>query len=137
MAKAIQESKGKYVINNTAQIIPIFSVLTWLPDGTVAKGNAATISTSSFAGINLGAIDPQSYGFAVKTGNVKNAIAGLGAVAGQYVYMDIISGQLTLTPPISPPNGVYKIGKAEPTDNSSSLITDIFLEFEVIIEPEL
>jgi hypothetical protein len=129
-------SLRKLVKNMTGDTIPAYSCLTWLPDGTVDLADANISSKSLFAGIAESDIADGAYGFAIKEGNVANALALLGAAPGDLIYIGENPGELTLTPPTGLTDTIFKIGKAEPPDGLAQPgAIDLYLEPEIISSP--
>lgn len=129
-------SLRKLVKNDTGTTIPAFSCLTWKSDGTVELADANIASKALWAGINESAIADGAYGFAIKEGNIANALSTLGASPGDVIYMGENPGELTLTPPIGITDTIFKIGKAEPPDGiAQPNAIDLYLEPEIISSP--
>lgn len=127
-------SLKKLVKNMTGNPLPAKSALSWKDDGTVELADANISSKSLFAGINENEIADGEYGFVIKGGNISGALEGLGASAGQVVYLSESPGLLTLAPPIGEGNTIFKVGVAESPDGlAESNAVDLYLnpEFEI------
>ena len=124
----------KSVRNLTNTTIPIFKAVAWLDDGSVIPASALTSSVSDLAGITMAAILSNTFGIVNKGGNITNALVGLNATPGQYVFLGLADGELTLTAPSENPDAaIIKLGRAEPAPNSTTgIATDLFFAPEDI-----
>jgi hypothetical protein len=124
----------KFVKNGTGVAFPPFRALAWEDDGTVALGDARTSSLSDIAGINTKEILPGDFGWIIKTGYIPNALVGLNALPGNFIYLGN-DGLLTLAFPPDETSDVIKLGRAEPPSGvASSAAIDLHMELEVFAE---
>lgn len=129
-------SLQKLVKNGSGSIIPIGKVLAWKDDGTVTLADANISTLSDFAGITASPIAVDDFGYAIKSGNIPNCLATLGASPGQLVYLGETPGELTLIAPTGLTDTIFKIGRAEPPDGvAQANAVDLYLEPEIIAEP--
>jgi hypothetical protein len=112
---------SKLVKNTTGAVIPQFSVLAWLDDGTVTLGDANIMAISDFAGVTLEAINDTEVGRAAKLGDVPGAVASLGATVGDYVYMGETPGTMSLVAPPGLNDTILILGRAEPSSGIASV----------------
>lgn len=127
-------SISKIVFNRTGSIILPFKAVAWLNDNSITPADADVISIADFAGVTIDAVANLGYGKIIKIGEVPGALAGLGAIAGQPVYLSGTPGALTLTPPVS--GTILRVGFAEPPSGSSENgeATSLFIEPHLISE---
>ena len=129
-------SLQKLVKNGYAGVIPAGSALAWQDDGTVTLADANVATLSDFAGIAASAINLNDFGYVIKSGNIASALASLGAIPGQTVYLGETAGSLTLTPPTGLTDTIFKVGRAEPPNGAAQAnAVDLYLEPEIIAEP--
>ena len=127
---------SKYVKNTTGVSFPAYSVLCWLDDGTVNLAEADIVVKSDIAGINPSPIGNNEWGWIIKTGYIPNALVGLNATPGAYVYLSETAGRMTLISPAALGDTIMKIGRAEPPSGLvSSIANDLHMELEIIAEP--
>jgi hypothetical protein len=128
--------KGKIVKNLTGTTLHAFKAVAWLNDGSVALASAATSTITDFVGVLEANIATGSTGLAVRIGPIPGALAGKGAVPGQYVYLDTAAGELTLdAPDANSTNAIIKVGKAEPAGTlADGSAPDLFVEIGLISE---
>ena len=121
--------------NTTGATIPQYSMVAWLDDGSIALADANEISLSDLCGITLEAIDDGNFGLVCKLGTIPNALSGLGAKPGQWIYLSETAGGMSLTPPSGLTDNVIILGKAEPPDGVATPIADaLFLKPSYITE---
>lgn len=132
---SIDPFMNKYVKNMLGVTIPAYSVLCWLDDGTVGLAEADVSTKADIAGINTKEIADGSWGWIVKTGYIPNALIGLNATPGAYVYLSEESGRMTLTAPSPLSDTIMKIGRAEPPSGIvSAIANDLHMELEILAE---
>jgi len=123
----------KLVLNNTGSLILAFKAVAWLDDNSIVLADADVVGITDFAGVTVSSITNGSYGKILKMGELPNALAGLGAIAGQPVYLGTTPGELTLTPPTI--GAILRIGFAEPPSGSvSGDATSLFINPQLISE---
>ena len=123
----------KLVLNSTGSLILPFKAVAWLDDNTITLADADVVGITDFAGVTVSSIANGAYGKILKMGELPNALAGLGAVAGQPVYLGVTPGELTLTAPTT--GAILRIGFAEPPSGSiSGDATSLFVNPQLISE---
>jgi hypothetical protein len=126
----------KKVKNISGVSFPAYSVVCWLDDGTVGLAEADTITKSDIAGITVSVLGNNEWGWIIKTGYIPNALLGLNATPGAYVYLSETAGRMSLIPPTAIADTIMKIGRAEPPSGVvSSIANDLHMELEIIAEP--
>lgn len=126
-------SLTKVVYNATGSLILPFKAVAWEDNNSVSLADADEIGLDDFAGITQDGIANLGYGIIHKLGEVPDALIGMGAIAGQPVYLSTQPGQLTLTPPAQ--GTVFRIGRAEPPSGAhSGEATSLFIDPQVIAE---
>lgn len=134
-ALAILEANGKYAKNGTGATIPQFRACAWVNNSTVKLADADDMSADEFAGVSFQAIPSAAFGLVLRSGKVPGALAGLSAVAGQPVYLSPTAGLLALSTVGFPPSAIiFRVGFAEPPDNSAGPADDLLIEFELLTE---
>jgi hypothetical protein len=89
---------------------------------TVLPADASSISTSKVVGVAPSAISAAAQGNIVRSGVVVNAISGLGASAGQPIFLSTTAGGLSTSIPTGSGNSVLIVGYAK---NTTDLLVDI------------
>lgn len=126
-------SLTKVVYNKSGALILPFKAVAWEDDNSVNLADADGIGLDDFAGVTQDGIAHLGYGIIHKLGEVPSALLGMGAVAGQPVYLSDIPGQLTLTPPAA--GTVFRIGRAEPPSGAhTGEATSLFIDPQIISE---
>lgn len=126
-------SLTKVVYNKSGALIMPFKAVSWEDDNSVNLADADGIGLDDFAGVTQDGIAHLGYGIIHKLGEVPSALLGMGAVAGQPVYLSQIPGQLTLTPPAA--GTVFRIGRAEPPSGAhTGEATSLFIDPQIISE---
>lgn len=126
-------SLTKVVYNKSGALILPFKAVAWEDDNSVNLADADGIGLDDFAGVTQDGIAHLGYGIIHKLGEVPSALLGMGAVAGQPVYLSTAPGQLTLTPPAS--GTVFRIGRAEPPSGAhTGEATSLFIDPQIISE---
>lgn len=110
--------------NNEAYEIPQFSVGAWAVDGSVTLLDCTNPAFQKFVGIANVAIPSHSRGLYVQRGVVANAITGLGAAAGDTIYVGVTAGTLVASAPFGPGITAIAVGVAEPNP-TTGLVTDL------------
>jgi hypothetical protein len=126
---------GRQAKNQTGQPIAAFRVCAWEDDNSIVLASAVGANTSDIAGVTTAAIPNLQKGLVQRIGRVKNALAGLGAIAGQSIFLSETPGELTLIAPTVINSSIIRVGTAEPSDDS--LITeaaDLLLNIDIISE---
>ena len=112
--------------NGNAYLIPQFRVGAWAPDGSVTLADCTNPLLQKIVGVSNNPIPAHSRGLFVQSGVIPQAVAGLGAAAGQAVYLGVVAGTITITYPAGVGVTVIQIGTAEP-DPMTGHITDLKL----------
>jgi hypothetical protein len=133
----LREMLGRTAVNNTGVTILGGRVCAWLDNNTVGLASATATVTSDIAGVTTEDVPNGTEGYFQKTGRIAGVLAGLGAVAGQPVFLSETPGLLTLTAPTPYTSAVIRIGYAEPSDGVSTPgeAADLQLMIEAISEP--
>jgi len=119
--------------NSTPSTIPQFAVTSWTNTGELQLASPVDLSTSDVAGVVKTAILPNAFGPVQYGGVVENALTGLGANAGQPIFLST-AGQLSLNTPSNPAHSVVRIGYAVPKTNTSGSAEDLLLDVELLFE---
>lgn len=126
-------SLTKVVYNATGSLILPFKAVAWEDNNSVALADADGIGVDDFAGITQDGIANLGYGIIHKLGEVPDALIGMGAVAGQPVYLSTVPGELTLVAPTS--GTIFRVGRAEPPSGAhSGEATSLFIDPQLIAE---
>lgn len=126
-------SLTKVVYNKSGALILPFKAVAWEDDNSVNLADADGLGLDDFAGVTQDGIAHLGYGIIHKLGEVPSALLGMGAVAGQPVYLGAVPGQLTLTPPAT--GTVFRVGRAEPPSGAhTGEATSLFIDPQIISE---
>jgi len=126
-------SLTKVVYNATGALILPFKAVAWEDNNSISLADADEVGLDDFAGITQDGIANLGYGIIHKLGEVPDALIGMGAVAGQPVYLSTVPGELTLIPPSS--GTIFRIGRAEPPSGAhSGEATSLFIDPQIISE---
>lgn len=126
-------SLTKVVYNKSGALILPFKAVAWEDDNSVNLADSDGLGLDDFAGVTQDGIAHLGYGIIHKIGEVPNALIGLGAIAGQPVFLGSVPGQLTLTPPTS--GTIFRIGRAEPPSGAhTGEATSLFIDPQIISE---
>jgi hypothetical protein len=130
---ASRETEGE---NLSGTNIQAFKAVAWENAGTIVAGDATMASRCDVIGITTTAISSGSFGTVRTEGIVPNAVASLGAQAGQEVFLaEGAGGNLTLTAPTAVTSGVIKVGVAVPPTGSTGAATDLLIQIDRIATP--
>lgn len=131
--EATMASLTKVVYNKSGALILPFKAVAWLDDNSVSLADADGLGLDDFAGVTQDGIAHLGYGIIHKIGEVPNALIGLGALAGQPVFLGRNPGELTLTPPTV--GTIFRIGRAEPPSGThQGEATSLFIDPQIISE---
>lgn len=128
LASAILAASGKFCLNSSGATLAAFRVVAWTPSGSLILADP-TSPPINVPGILYAATANGSYGLVLHDGKVPGAAVGLGASAGQPIFLSETPGMLTLnTSSFNPNSAIIQVGFAAPADNTTTPITDILLD---------
>lgn len=119
--------------NSSGATLPQFAVASWTNSGELQLASPSLLTTSDVAGIIKTNIPDNQFGVVQYGGVVENAITGLGAQAGQPIFLGN-AGQLSLNTPSNPAHSVVRIGYAVPKTNTFGSAEDLLLDVELLFE---
>jgi hypothetical protein len=125
--RLLLENRSYTGLNNNAYVFPKNKVGALNPDGTVTLADCTNPAKQNIAGICYEDIQSGEKGYFLQSDSAVNAISGLGAQAGDVIYLDVIAGDMTITAPSGPGEAVIKVGVAE-ANPDTGLITDLRVE---------
>ena len=130
---ANRETQGE---NLSGVNIQAFKAVAWENAGTIVAGDATMAARCDVIGITTTAISIGNFGAVRTEGIVPNAVASLGALAGQEVFLaEGAGGNLTLTAPTLVTSGIIKVGVAVPPTGSAGAATDLLIQIDRIATP--
>lgn len=127
LQRALLEDRSYSGLNSNAYQFPKWHVGAWKTDGSVTLADATNPSFQKIVGLSNDNIPSGQRGLFVQSGTVPGAIAGLGAAAGDAIYLSVVAGELTRILPTGDGVTAIKIGVAERSE-TSGLITDLRIE---------
>lgn len=130
LQRVLLENRSYLGLNNNVYLFPQFKVGALNPDGSVTLADCTNPAKQKIAGVANSDILPGEKGYFVQQETVENAIAGLGAVAGDIIYLAVVAGDMTNVKPTGVGETAIKIGVAE-ANPDTGLITDLRVEFGV------
>ena len=128
LQRILLENRSYLGLNNNAYLFPQFKVGALNADGSVVLADCTDINKQKLAGVSDADILSGEKGLFVQEETLTNAISGLGASAGDIIYLAVVAGEMTKIPPSGVGEAVIKIGVAE-ANPDTGLITDLRIEF--------
>jgi hypothetical protein len=123
--RALLEDRSYLGLNSNPYAFPTFRVGAFKTDGTVTLADSTNPLLQKLVGVTQSSILSGQRGFFVQRGTIEGAAAGLGAAAGDPIYLGIPAGTLTATEPSGVGVEVILVGYAEA--NTSGLVTNLRL----------
>jgi hypothetical protein len=130
------EAQSYQYQSDASESLPKLRVAIWNDQDLLILGNASDSSRTKVAGVTLSDITAGDFGPVQTEGLVKTACSGLGALAGQAVFLNEgPGGYLTTSPPQALSSAVIRIGWAVPSADMGGVVADLMLEIEVLSLP--
>jgi hypothetical protein len=125
--KLLLENRSYLGLNNNAYLFPKNKVGALNADGSVVLADCTNPAKQNIAGICFEDIISGEKGYFLQLETATDALVGLGAQAGDDIYLDVVAGEMTTTAPSGPGEAVIRLGVAE-ANPVSGLITDLRID---------
>jgi hypothetical protein len=125
--KLLLENRSYLGLNNNVYLFPKNKVGALNTDGSVVLADCTNPAKQNIAGICFEDIISGEKGYFLQLETATDALVGLGAQAGDSIYLAVVAGDMTTTAPSGPGEAVIRLGVAE-ANPVSGLITDLRID---------